>query len=79
MTPIGGREDDQRAHGAEPRAVGPEEREDPPEVRLADRRVGGPLGRIVGVEAASWHEGSVRTGDGLTATSTWRAACATSG
>ena len=42
------REHDERADGAEPRAVRPEEPDDPPQVRLADRRVGGPLGRIVG-------------------------------
>ena len=35
-----GREDDERADGAEPRAVRPEERDDPPQVRLADGRVG---------------------------------------
>ena len=53
-----GREHDERAHGREPRAVRTEERDDPPQVRLADGRVGRPLGRLVGregVEAASWH------------------------
>ena len=44
---------------AESRArYGPEEPDDPAEVRLAHRRVGGPHGQLVrrrGVEASSWH------------------------
>ena len=42
----------------EPRAVGPEQRDDPPQVRLPDGRIGRTLGNVVGregVEASSWH------------------------
>ncbi len=52
------REDDQRADGREARAVRPEQRDDPPQVRLADGRVGRTLGRLVGgegIEASTGH------------------------
>ena len=45
-----GREHDERADGREPRAVGPEEPDDPPQVRLPDGRVGRTLGNVVGRE-----------------------------
>ena len=52
-------EDDQAEDAAEPEPVRPEEGDDAPEVRAADRRVRRPLRRILVLERAgssSWHE-----------------------